>query len=135
MFKATMLAGAVLMGIGLLASPVFAQGAPQIVTKVDVKSVQTAYRSSKVIGSTVYNEQNETVGKVDDLLISSDGNTPFAVLSVGGFLGMGERLIVVPTGILQVAFDKDKSDRNKIVFPGATKDALKTMPEYTYNTK
>jgi len=132
MFKSTMLAGAVLIGIGLLASPVFSQGAPQVITKVDITSIQTAYRSSKVIGSNVYNEQNENVGKVDDLLISSDGKTPFAVLSVGGFLGIGDRLIVVPTGSLQVAFDKDKSDKNKIVFPGATKDLLKTYPEYTY---
>lgn len=135
MFKSTLLAGAVLTGIGLLASPVFAQGAPQVITKVDVTSVQTAYRSSKVIGSTVYNEQNENVGKIDDLLISSDGKTPYAVLSVGGFLGIGDRLIVVPTGNLKVAFDKDKSDKNKIVLPGATKDALKTLPEYSYTKK
>lgn len=135
MFKSTMLAGAVMIGVGLLAGPVFAQGAPQVITKVDITSVQTAYRSSKVIGSTVYNEQNENVGKVDDLLISSDGKPPFAVLSIGGFLGIGDRLIVVPTASLQVAYDKDKSDNNKIVLLGATKDHLKTYPEYTYAKK
>lgn len=135
MFKSTMLAGAVLMSVGFLSSPVFAQGAPQVITKVDVTSVQTAYRSSKVIGSTVYNKQNETVGKIDDLLISADGKIPYAVLSVGGFLGIGDKLIVVPTGNLQVAHDNDKSDKSKIVLPGASKDALKMLPEYTYAKK
>lgn len=132
MIKSTNLAGILLLALGLNSAPALSQGAPQVVTKVDITSIQTAYRSSKVIGSSVYNEQNETVGKIDDLLISSDGKTPFAVLSVGGFLGMGDRLIVVPTGNLRVAFDKDKSDNNKIVLPGATKEQLKGLPEYTY---
>jgi hypothetical protein len=87
------LATAALAAATVLAVPVFvlAQGAPQTVqlTKVDVVKVATGYRASKVIGSSVVNEADETVGKVDDIIIGQDGKSPFAVLSVGGFLGMG----------------------------------------------
>jgi hypothetical protein len=135
MSKPMILASAVLIGASLLSGPVLSQGAPQEIAKVDLRSIDTAYRGSKVIGSTVYNDQNETVGKIDDVLISADGKAPYAVLSVGGFLGMGNRLIVVPTSNLKVAYDNDKSDHNKIVLPGATKDHLKGLPEYTYSKK
>lgn len=135
MSKPMIFAGAVLIGASLLSAPVLSQGAPQMVAKVDLNSIETAYRGSKVIGSTVYNDQNESIGKIDDVLISGDGKAPYAVLSVGGFLGMGNRLIVVPTSNLRVAYDKDKSDDTKIVLPGATKDQLKGLPEYTYAKK
>lgn len=135
MSKPMILASAVLIGASLLSGPVLAQGAPQEVAKVDVRSIDTAYRGSKVIGSTVYNDHNETIGKVDDVLISADGKAPYAVLSIGGFLGMGNHLVVVPTSNLKVAYDKDKADDTKIVLPGATKDQLKGLPEYTYSKK
>jgi len=129
------LLAASMLGTCVFAGGAFAQGAPQQVAKVDVQSLETAYRGSKIIGSTVYNDQNQSVGKIDDLLISQDGKAPYAVLSVGGFLGMGDHLIVVPTSNLRVAFDKDKSNDTKIVLPGATKDQLKGLPEYTYAKK
>lgn len=129
------LLAATMLGTCMLSAGAFAQGAPQQVAKVDIQSLETAYRGSKIIGSTVYNDQNQSVGKIDDLLIGNDGKAPFAVLSVGGFLGMGDHLIVVPTSNLRVAFDKDKSDNTKIVLPGATKDQLKGLPEFTYAKK
>jgi hypothetical protein len=58
--------------------------------KVDPQSVATGYRTSKVVGSTVVNEANETVGTIDDLIVTPSEKVPFAVLSVGGFLGMGK---------------------------------------------
>ena len=112
-----------------LAAPAFvlAQGTPQTVqlTKVDVIKVASGYRASKVIGASVVNEANDTVGKVDDVIIGQDGKSPFVVLSVGGFLGMGTKLIVLP-------YEQLKATENKIVLPGATKDALKALPEFKY---
>lgn len=112
-----------------LAAPAFvlAQGTPQTVnlTKVDVIKVATGYRASKVIGASVVNEANDTVGKVDDIIIGQDGKSPFVVLSVGGFLGMGTKLIVLP-------YEQLKATGNKIVLPGAAKDALKDLPEFKY---
>ena len=66
--------------------------------KVDITQVSAGYRASKVIGSTVLNDANESIGTIDDLLVSPDGKATYAVLSVGGFLGMGSKLVVVPYG-------------------------------------
>lgn len=112
-----------------LSSPAFSQGAPQTVTlmKVGPASLATGYRASKVVGSTVVNEADVTVGTIDDLIITPNEKVPFAVLSVGGFLGMGSRYVVVPFSSLQV---KDKY----MVLPGATKDSLKALPELKYHT-
>lgn len=126
MRKSLIAASAVLAG-SLLFGPAMAQGVPQTVAliKVDAARLTSGYRASKIIGSPVVNEANESVGKVDELLIGADGRTPYAVLSVGGFLGLGDRLVVVP-------YDSLKMAAGKIMLPGATKDALKTLPEYKY---
>jgi hypothetical protein len=122
------LAGTALLAASLSA-PAFSQGAPQTVTlmKVDPATLATGYRTSKVVGSTVVNEANETVGTIDDLIVTPTEKVPFAVLSVGGFLGMGSKYVVVPFSSLQV---KNK----QMVLPGATKDSLKALPEFKYNT-
>jgi len=124
----TFLAGAACLAT-LLGGPAFSQGSPQTVTlmKVDPASLATGYRTSKLVGSTVVNEANETVGTIDDLIVTPTEKVPFAVLSVGGFLGMGSKYVVVPFSSLQV---KDK----KMVLAGATKDSLKALPEFKYNT-
>lgn len=87
MRKSLVIASALVAG-SLLSGPAMAQGVPQTVAliKVDVTKLASGYRASKIIGGTVVNEANETVGKVDELLIGADGKTPYAVLSVGGFL-------------------------------------------------
>ncbi|TAJ82343.1 PRC-barrel domain-containing protein [Reyranella sp.] len=122
-------AAAALAAATALAAPAFvlAQGTPQTVqlTKVDVVKIATGYRASKVIGSSVVNEANDTVGKVDDIIIGQDGKSPFVVLSVGGFLGMGNKLVVLP-------YEQLKTTGDKILLPGATKDALKALPEFKY---
>ena len=91
--------------------------------KVDPATLATGYRTSKVVGSTVVNEANETVGTIDDLIVTPTEKVPFAVLSVGGFLGMGSKYVVVPFSSLQV---KNK----QMVLPGATKNSLKALPEF-----
>src|SRR5450631_1417514 len=98
-----LLVGATLLTVAL-GGPVFAQGAPQTITimKVDPQSVATGYRTSKVVGSPVLNEANETVGTIDDLIITPNDNVPYAVLSVGGFLGVGTKYVVVRAGALEV---------------------------------
>jgi hypothetical protein len=116
--------------LSLLASaPAFAQGAPQTVqlAKVDVMKTETGYRASKIIGSNVVNDANDTVGKVDDIIIGTDG-MPYVVLSVGGFLGVGNKLVVLPYNSLNTKVDK-------LSMPGASKDALKALPEFKYASK
>jgi PRC-barrel domain protein len=124
----TLLAGAALLTASL-SDPALSQGAPQTVSlmKVDPTTLATGYRTSKVVGSTVVNEANETVGTIDDLIVTPGEKVPFAVLSVGGFLGMGTKYVVVPFSSFHV-MDK------KMVLPGATKESLKALPEFKYNT-
>jgi PRC-barrel domain protein len=80
MKKTMLLASAAMIGVGFLAAYANAQGVPQTVdiAKVDVQKVAAGYRASKVIGSSVLNEANETIGKVDDLLVTCDGKEPYA---------------------------------------------------------
>jgi len=129
MNKSLVLASAAMISIELLSGGVGAQGTPQTVelAKVDVQKLSAGYRASKVIGSSVVNDANETIGTVDDLLVSRDGKQPYAVLSIGGFLGMGTRLVVVPYETLKFA---DK----KVMLPGGTKEGLKMLPEFKYAT-
>jgi sporulation protein YlmC with PRC-barrel domain len=83
-------------------------------------------RVSKVVGASVYNDQNQAIGSVDEVLMSdSDHKANTAVVSVGGFLGMGSKLVSVP-------FDQLKIENDKLVMPGATKASLESMPEYHY---
>ncbi|NMJ41385.1 PRC-barrel domain containing protein [Roseomonas sp. JC162] len=86
-----------------------------------------ARRASRVIGANVYNEENRSVGEVHDLMISQAGGPVTAVLSVGGFLGIGERYVAVPLGDLRWS-----SERNRWMLPGATVDSLKARPAFTY---
>jgi len=118
MRKTMMAVSAALAGMVALSDAAAARGTSQT----------AGYRASKVIGSDVLNDANQSIGKIDDLLVSPDGMAPFAVLSIGGFLGMDTHLVVVP-------YDSLKLVGNKIVLPGGTKDTLKMLPEFKYAVK
>src|SRR5579863_3369860 len=53
-------------------------------------------RASKLIGSGVFNDQNQQIGSIDDLIVAPDAKVTIAVISVGGFLGIGSKLVAVP---------------------------------------
>ncbi len=127
MNKLTLLAATAMIGAATLAPPALAQGKQQTITlmKVDPQTLATGFRVSKVLGATVVNDANEQVGTIDDLIVTPNHNVPYAVLSVGGFLGMGTRLVAVPYNSMKVG-------DNKMVLPGATKDSLKMLPEFSY---
>jgi len=111
-----------------LGGPALSQGTPQTlsVMKVDPASLAIGYRTSKVVGSTVVNETNVTGGASDVLVVTPGDKVPFAVLSVGGFLGMGTKFVVLPYNSLEV---RDK----KMVLIGATKESLKSLPAFKYH--
>lgn len=54
------------------------------------------WRTSKMDGLKVYNEANENIGTINDLLMDKNGDIKIAVIGVGGFLGLGEHLVAVP---------------------------------------
>jgi len=95
------------------------------VTIAEADLVTAGYRASKLIHQDVYNEKNEKIGKVDDLIISTDGTLSVAVVSVGGFLGISKRLVAIPVRqFTQIA--------PKAVLPNAAKDKLKALPPFEY---
>jgi sporulation protein YlmC with PRC-barrel domain len=89
------------------------------------QAIAVGHRASKLISAPVYNEQEERIGSIDDLIISPDRAVSFAVVSVGGFLGLGGRLIVIPVEQL-------REEKDRLILPGATKEALTKLPEFKY---
>jgi sporulation protein YlmC with PRC-barrel domain len=113
-----------LAGSALLASVAFAQNptssantdqatsaAPALAS--DTSSFKGNWRSSKLVGLNVYNDSNESLGSINDLLTDKSGNIKAVVIGVGGFLGVGEHLVAV-------ALDKVKFVDDPIAYTGAS---------------
>jgi hypothetical protein len=83
-----------------------------------------AMPASDVIGAEVQNQEGDTVAEIVDLVKRQGGEDLFAVLSVGGFLGIGDKKVVVPVNELQVG------QEGQIVMVAASEEQLKNMPEY-----
>ncbi|MBS0530374.1 MAG: PRC-barrel domain-containing protein [Proteobacteria bacterium] len=173
---------AALMGSALLATAAVAQtpsattdskmNAPAATSSsTSVSGYHGDWRSSKVVGLNVYNDANEKVGSISDLLLDKSGNIKAAVIGVGGFLGVGEHLVAVPFDKLKfvetpVPSTSASTTTTTTARPGtttgaatstapatttapaaktnpwypdhavfnATKDELKSMPEFKYST-
>src|SRR3981189_1970509 len=92
-----------LVGSALLATVAFAQTPTATTDRANMapaaasdSSFQGNWRASKLVGLSVYNDNNESLGSINDLLMDKDGNIKGVVLGVGGFLGAGEHLVAVP---------------------------------------
>lgn len=109
------------------ASPALPQAGVSLL-KVDLSVVGQGYRMSKLLGSTVSNDKSEKIGTLDDV-ISDKKQLNFAILQVGGFLGLGGHLVAVPYESLVI---DDKGQ--KITLPGASKEALKNLAEFHYTS-
>ena len=115
------------LAVTLAAGPALPQAGVQLV-KVDLSVVAKGYRMSKLIGSSVINDKNEKIGTVDDVIADKDKKQlGFAVLQVGGFLGMGGHLVAVPYDSLVI----DDAGQ-KITLPAASKDELKKLSQFNY---
>lgn len=88
--------------------------------------IAPGYRASKLVKADVYNDKGEKIGKIGDLVVAPDGTLSVAVVDVSGFLGMKKHHVAIPVKQFSEVSPK------KVVLPGATKDALKQLPEFTY---
>ena len=160
---------------GLLASvmlvPALAQSNPPASTATPAatapaptKKVQAdAWRASKLVGLNVYNDQNEKLGDISEVLLDKSGKVAGVVIGVGGFLGMGQHDIMVDMAKLKFVDEPVKSattttttttgaanrpaaatttttranDKkwypDHAVLSGASKEQLKSMPQFKYN--
>jgi sporulation protein YlmC with PRC-barrel domain len=113
-----------LMGTALLATAAFAQTPTATTDRAnmapaaasDTSSFQGNWRASKLVGLNVYNDKNESLGSINDLLTDKSGNIKAVVIGVGGFLGVGEHLVAVP-------LDKIKFVNEPVVYAGAAAPA------------
>jgi sporulation protein YlmC with PRC-barrel domain len=116
-----------LLMLAPLCPAAFAQGAVQTagLMSIDPATVTVGYRATKVVGSDVTDAAGTKLGTVDDLIITSADQVPYAVLSVGGFLGIGEKHVLVRASNLDVV-------NARIVLAGGTKASLTALPPYLY---
>jgi sporulation protein YlmC with PRC-barrel domain len=94
-------------------------------TTEELKIVTQGWSIKKsILGKDVYNDRNEKVGTVDDLIISKD-MVNYAIIGAGGFVGLAKHNVAIP-------FDHLSMRDGKIILPGATKELVKAMPEFQY---
>jgi hypothetical protein len=163
----TKFVAAAVLGSALIAAPAMAQDSKMSEPKTSTATMnETAsaaglWQGSKIVGLNVYNEQDEKIGSIKDLMVDKSGNIASAVIGVGGFLGMGERDVAVKfadlkwsnepvrrssasgtsggtttrpatTGAGSTAASAPKTYPDHAVF-SASKDQLKAMPQFDYN--
>ncbi len=125
-----------LAGTALLAGVGFAQTPTTTTDRANMTpsaasdfSFKGDWRASKVVGLSVYNDNNESIGSINDLLTDKSGNIKAVVIGVGGFLGMGSQLVAVP-------FDKIKFVNEPVAYTGAANgpNAPGTRPPSTTTT-
>src|ERR1700723_1671353 len=111
---------AALAASALLASVAFAQTPTETTDRMAPSQMSSSlhgdWRASKVVGLSVYNDNNQSIGSINDLLTDKGGNIKAAVIGVGGFLGVGEHLVVIP-------FDKIRFVNEPVAYVGASGNA------------
>jgi sporulation protein YlmC with PRC-barrel domain len=119
--------------LALLAAPAFAEDAKTVGAAPADAKFSTVPKdemfSSKLKGLNVYNQKDESVGEITDLAIKNH-QIDALILSVGGFLGVGERYVAVSPASVNVRYDA-KNDK-WLASMSTTKEALKEAPEFKY---
>ena len=113
----------------LLAGAAIAQTAVTTTTETFVKAKPTDVLSYNLMGLNVTNQANETIGEIKDLILSQ-GDLSGYIVSVGGFLGLGERYVIVRPSAVKVSYTENDNKWHAVM--NATKDQLKTAPEFKY---
>jgi hypothetical protein len=99
---------------------------PIVITADELVTVAKGWSAKKqIMGKDVFNDKNEKVGVVEDLIIAPDKAVSYAIVSAGGFLGMGKHDVAIRVNQFKIV-------EGKITLPGATKDAVKAMPAFEY---
>jgi len=96
------------------------------ISTTELREVAAGWSAKKkILGRDVFNESGEKIGTIDDLIVAPNRSLSYAIVGVGGFLGIGSHDVAVPVS-------QFKESAGRIVLPGATKDALKAAPKFEY---
>jgi sporulation protein YlmC with PRC-barrel domain len=87
--------------------------------------------SSKVVGLDIYNNSNQDIGQIKDIALNQNGRSQAYIVSVGGFLGMGEHYVAINPSAVKVSYNS--SDKKWHATMNATADQLKAAPEFKYS--
>jgi sporulation protein YlmC with PRC-barrel domain len=119
--------------LAVLASPAFAEDAKTTGTAPADAKFSTVSKdemfSSKLKGLNVYNQKDESIGEITDLAIKNN-QIDALILSVGGFLGIGERYVAVSPSSVNIRYNS--KDDKWLASMNTTKEALKAAPEFKY---
>jgi sporulation protein YlmC with PRC-barrel domain len=92
----------------------------------EVRDIALGWSAKRqIFGSPVYNDLNERIGSVDDIIVTFDKSVSYAIVNAGGFLAVTKHDVAVPVSQLKLI-------AGKLVLPGATRDALKDVPPFEY---
>ena len=96
------------------------------VTVTEIVNVASGWSAKKqIMEHAVYNDKNEKVGEVYDIIIAPDKAVSYGIIAAGGFLGIGKHDVAIP-------INQFRMQDGRIILPGATKDAIKAMPQFKY---
>jgi len=79
----------------------------------------------QILGQPVFNDRDERVGSIDDIIIAPDKSVSYAIVNAGGFIGLTKHDVAIPVSQLKLV-------DSKLVLAGATKEALKASPPFEY---
>ena len=96
------------------------------VSVTELRDVMEGWSAKRqILGESVYNDKQERVGTVEDIIISPNKAVSYGIVGAGGFLGFDRRDVAIPVS-------QFKMTDGKLVLPGATKEALREMPPFEY---
>jgi len=124
----TLAAAILTVGVGFAGGEACAQVAGAQTTGVTVERDVALGWSAKrqILGKPVFNDQNQRIGVISDLIVAPDTSVSYVIVGAGGFVGLGRHDVAVPV-------EKLSSQDGKFVLAGATRDQIKSMPEFEYN--
>ena len=96
------------------------------VTVGELRDVTLGWSAKRqILGQPVYNNMDERIGAVEDIIVTTDKSVSYAIINAGGFLAVAKHNVAIPVSQFRLSGEK-------LVLPGATKDALKATPAFEY---
>jgi sporulation protein YlmC with PRC-barrel domain len=96
------------------------------VSVAEMRDVSLGWSAKRqILGQPVFNDKDERVGSIDDIIIAPDKAVSYAIINAGGFIGLTKHDVAIPVSQLKLV-------DNKLVLAGATKEALRASPPFEY---
>jgi sporulation protein YlmC with PRC-barrel domain len=124
---AALAASALLVSVAFAQTPTATTDRANMAPSATSSSFQGDWRASKMVGLSVYNDNNQSIGSINDLLTDKNGNIKAVVIGVGGFLGVGEHLVAIP-------FEKVKFVNEPVAYIGTAGNSSRPSTTTTTTT-